>query len=314
MFVAFHVLHARVTSVGACCVQPHRDGAGSAAVSDDSRRGRERRCHLTTVRLLAPHLTSANHVDVLERARHKSKRDVELLAATLSPKPDVPCVVRKLPTPALSPKARFTEVAVPVPVAAEEEPSRPTEPARSAPQKPAVMKPLAPGRYKIEVTVSREVYDKLRRAQDLLRHRVPNGDPAIILERALDLLVAELERAKVAMTAKPRAARETKPGSRHIPAVVRRIVWNRDGGRCAFRGTQGRCAETGFLEFHHAVPYADGGTTSASNLELRCRAHNQHEADLWFGSAQTPGVREDRPGFGRSPARSRTSSWTPQIN
>ena len=54
---------------------------------------------LTTVRLLAPHLTDANHRDVLERSRHKSKREVELLVATLNPCPDVPSMVRKLPTP-----------------------------------------------------------------------------------------------------------------------------------------------------------------------------------------------------------------------
>src|SRR5918994_6120266 len=53
--------------------------------------------HLTAVSLLAPHLTAANHVEVLDAARHKSKRDVELLVAQLRPQPDVPSVVRKLP-------------------------------------------------------------------------------------------------------------------------------------------------------------------------------------------------------------------------
>src|SRR5687767_9739708 len=48
-----------------------------------------------------------------------------------------------------------------------------------APQPPEV-KPLAPDRYKIQMTVNRETYDKLRQAQDLLRHSVPNGDPAAI--------------------------------------------------------------------------------------------------------------------------------------
>jgi hypothetical protein len=58
------------------------------------------------VRLLAPHLTDANHRDVLERARHQSKREVEVLVATLNPRPDVPSMVRKLPTPGvLKPRA-----------------------------------------------------------------------------------------------------------------------------------------------------------------------------------------------------------------
>src|SRR5688500_15944324 len=55
--------------------------------------------HLTAVSLLGPHLTTANHVDVLNAAKHQSKREVEQLIARLRPQPDVPAVVRKLPAP-----------------------------------------------------------------------------------------------------------------------------------------------------------------------------------------------------------------------
>src|SRR4051812_14600637 len=54
--------------------------------------------HLSAIKLLAPHLTQANHVEVLERARCRSKREVEMLVAELAPKPDVPSVLRKLPS------------------------------------------------------------------------------------------------------------------------------------------------------------------------------------------------------------------------
>jgi hypothetical protein len=62
-------------------------------------------------------------------------------------------------------------------------------------------------------------------------------------------------------------------------------VWERDGGQCAFVGAQGRCTERGLLEFHHVQPFAAGGESVESNLELRCRAHNQYEADRVFGGA-----------------------------
>jgi hypothetical protein len=55
-----------------------------------------------------------------------------------------------------------------------------------------------------------------------------------------------------------------------------------------------RCNETGFLEYHHVVPFVDGGETSASNIELRCRAHNQYEAELWFGVTEQSLARELR--------------------
>jgi hypothetical protein len=35
-----------------------------------------------------------------------------------------------------------------------------------------------------------EMHDKLRRAQDLLRHSIPDGDPAKIFDKALTLLLA----------------------------------------------------------------------------------------------------------------------------
>jgi hypothetical protein len=66
--------------------------------------------------------------------------------------------------------------------------------------------------------------------------------------------------------------------------AVRRVVWARDDGRCAFVGGEGRCRETGFLEFHHVTPYARGGTATADQIQLRCRAHNQYEAVEAFGA------------------------------
>ena len=73
---------------------------------------------------------------------------------------------------------------------------------------------------------------------------------------------------------------------RYIAAAVKREVWRRDGGQCAFIGPAGRCTERGFLEFHHVVPYADDDGKTATNVELRCRAHNQFEAEQWFGAGE----------------------------
>ena len=145
------------------------------------------------------------------------------------------------------------------------------------------IKPRAPERFKVQFTVSRETHDRLRRAQDLLRHAIPDGDPAAIFDRALTLLLADLTRTKFAATDRPRSTPNAKSNSRHVPAAVKRKVWERDGGRCAFRGERGRCGETGFLEFHHLVPFARGGPTTTENLELRCRAHNAYEAEQQFG-------------------------------
>ena len=149
----------------------------------------------------------------------------------------------------------------------------------------------------MQFTVSRETYEKLRQAQDLLQHTIPTRDPAAIVERALTLLLADAQRTKFASTPRPRAPQAAGPRSRRIPASVRREVWKRDGGRRAFVGANGRCPERGFLEFHYVVPYADGGSATVENLELRCRAHNAYEAARWSGGSDTLFVKEQRAGF-----------------
>ena len=56
------------------------------------------------------------------------------------------------------------------------------------------------------------------------------------------------------------------------------------------------------LEFHHVVPYAEGGETTASNIELRCRRHNRFEAERWFGGGALPAmVREAAPEWRSGP-------------
>jgi 5-methylcytosine-specific restriction endonuclease McrA len=253
---------------------------------------------LTTVSLLARHLTEENHRVVLDAARHKSKREVEEQVAGLQPRPDVPATVRKLPAPkAPTPPAQsvLTTVAdAPIATARGAGPVAPRVPAPDpvppviaaalppAPR-PAIVAPLAPERYKVQFTVSRQTHDKLRRVQDLMRHAVPNGDPAEIFDRALTLLVEHLERTKLASAKRPRVPGASATQSRHIPSAVKRAVWHRDAGRCAFVGAEGRCTERGFLEFHHVVPYACGGAATEENIYLRCRAHNQHEAEAVFG-------------------------------
>src|SRR5688572_24983085 len=55
--------------------------------------------NLTTIRLLAPHLTAENHRALLEEAKGMTRRQVDKVVARLAPKPDVPASIRKLPAP-----------------------------------------------------------------------------------------------------------------------------------------------------------------------------------------------------------------------
>ena len=234
---------------------------------------------LTAVRLLGPHLTAENCERVLGLAKHAKKRAIEELIASLDPKPDVPSVVRRLPQPAAVPVVKVATAREP-PVSLSEQATIPTR-MMAAVARPFVQ-PLAPERYKLQLTIARETHDTLRQLQDLLRHAIPGGDPARIIDRALTLLLRDVLRQKCGATRSPRMGAAGSSESRAIPAAVRRAVWARDGGRCAFVGTHGRCTETAFLEYHHRQPFAAGGTATVQNIELRCRAHNAYEAHLFF--------------------------------
>ena len=164
--------------------------------------------------------------------------------------------------------------------------------------------PLAPERYKVQFTATEAMHAKLERARDLLRHEIPDGDLASIFDRALTALLREVEKQKLAATTEPRSSRALVPGSRAIPAAVKRAVFERDGGQCAFVARNGRrCSEHGWLEFHHVVPFARGGQATVENIELRCRAHNQYEAILDFGPRDFPIIRESESEWQLGPGR-----------
>jgi hypothetical protein len=176
--------------------------------------------NLTTVRLLSPHLTGDNHREILDEAAHGSRRQVEELVARLRPLPPVPASIRKLPalepagkTPRESlrfeltpPPAKGIEAIAPASAGSQETAAAGTPaPAVSRPSHRAVILPLAPEYYRLQVTLRAETHARLRQAQELMRHQIPNGDPAEVLDRALKDLVEKLSRRKFAALTRSRA-------------------------------------------------------------------------------------------------------------
>ena len=269
--------------------------------------------HLSGVKLLAPHLTPENHVELLDLARHRSKRAIEEFLADRAPQPDAPPIVRRLP------QARSGTGDTEVELATSGSPA--SAPAARPSSPPP--EPLGQDRFKIQFTVDRALREKLREAQALLRHQVPDGDLTEIFGRALTLLVEDARRKKFGETSRPvarRSAHERGPASRHIPAEIRRAVTARDQGRCAFVARNGRrCSARDFIEFHHLEPWARSKRHSVEGIELRCRAHNHQAAVGDYGAAHMERCRErgwqstlTRPGTsstGGRPARLRLGDY-----
>ena len=275
---------------------------------------------LTAIKRLAPHLTHDNSSALFDAASGKTIEGVEHMLAQRFPKPDVPTSLRTLPQPRQqqpSPRRQSAKEQPTLPTeAAVEAPALPSTPLHpSAPGTPRLtdrpkLEPLSPKRYKLQLTASQELVDKLKTAQHLLKHQLPAGDIDAVVERALDELIDTLKKKRFAAgstrprktlprkmlprkmlprktpapTAEPKRGRMSADNSRYVRAADKREVFERDGMRCTFSDDRGRrCAELGGLELAHIQPHGRRGSTDAHNLRLRCKAHNRLDADRDYG-------------------------------
>jgi 5-methylcytosine-specific restriction endonuclease McrA len=148
----------------------------------------------------------------------------------------------------------------------------------------ARVEPLSQDRFLVKFTASRALRDKLELARDLTRHANPTGALERVLERAIDLLIAEQQKQRQGQTARPQKSRPAT--GMHVTRAARREVVARDGWRCAFVADDGRrCDTQAFLEFDHETPKGRGGSAQAENLRLLCRAHNRLAAERVYGRA-----------------------------
>ena len=282
------------------------------------------RLSLTVVAMLKKHITLENGEELLSAAAGMTKSQAELLIAERFPQADVPTtLVAALPparpaagdqpaqndllalptSPAVTPQVAGSMPGagnmqgaggmpvvgqmqeLPVPERVDPENSVPI----AVPQVPLApqrrVAPLSLGRFELRLTISQQLHDKLLRAQELLGHALPSGDIPQLLERAIDELIAKQERLRFAATERPRKTRGTSRNPRHVAAEVKREVHRRDQGRCTYVSEDGhRCESRELLQYDHEIPVARGGAATVENLRLRCRAHNQLEAERMFGA------------------------------
>jgi len=62
--------------------------------------------------------------------------------------------------------------------------------------------------------------------------------------------------------------------TRIIPSEIKKIVWERDKGRCVI------CGSSDELHFDHDLPYSKGGTSiTAENVRILCARHNLQKSN-----------------------------------
>jgi hypothetical protein len=275
---------------------------------------REGAFHLTAVSLLAPQLTAENVTELLAAARHRTADEIRRMLADRRPKPDATSSVRRLSAPPIRAVERFGESIANAKnrkTALESESSpRASLPVLTARLSDTVAssagppEPLGEDRYLIRFTADRELHGQIQQLKALMRHQIPDGDVGKILAKAAAVLLKQVRAQKFGECSSPRAARSERAAqvegvesavraepavsiapSRQIPAAIRRAVSKRDDERCTFVSANGRrCGSCDFLEFHHREPWARSRAHAIDGITLRCRAHNQYEAERDFGA------------------------------
>ncbi len=260
---------------------------------------------LSTVNELARVLTPENRAQVLPRFFGLSRREAEAVSASLRPAEEVPSrdVITAVRPTASALRAATVHAALsaappespalrvhpdePVVVHLDEPPvvvavPMPALPAPPPPRESVEM--LDAELARMHVTVSRRFLEKLEAAKDALGHACPGSSAAEILERGLDLVLAQHAK-RQGLVEKPRRGRRPSR-SDTIPAEVKREVWRRAGGQCEWRFESGeRCGCRRRLEYDHIEPLALGGASTIDNVRLACRPHNLHSARQAFGDA-----------------------------
>lgn len=186
-------------------------------------------------------------------------------------------------------------------------PAEPDGPSSAAVLPTRLPEPLGDERYLIRFTADRELHTQIQELKSLMRHQIPDGDVGKILAKAVAVLLRQVRARKFGACSAPRAARNERivqtesasrfepaepaqpaamrSPSRQIPAAIRRAVSKRDGECCTFLSATGRrCDSRDFLEFHHREPWARHRSHTIDGITLRCRAHNQYEAERDFGA------------------------------
>jgi len=268
---------------------------------------RDGRLCLTTAALLEPVLTEENAADLVARAAFKSKAEVEHLVVSIHPRSAPKDGIRKLPERREAPTAASLLLAAPAPDTAPGTPSTALDgpgPARAPEARPTI-RPVSADTYSLNVKIDAVLKRELDQLTELLSHKIPNGDLAAVLREAVQCAMEKHGKRRGAVEPARKVKRRASPersatASRLrdlIPAEVRRQVWKRDGGCCAWIGPDGRrCCSRWRLEVDHIHPAALGGPSTIDNLRLLCAAHNNLHAEQTFGRAYMARFRRASPG------------------
>lgn len=216
--------------------------------------------HLSRVSQLRHVLRPDNVDDLVAATRGKSKAEVAELIRCGEPRRNVRGTMRKLPTfrtdAELAPAARRSK---------------------------APIESQVESRYRLQMTISRALRDKVERALDLTSHGNPDRDLTVLLERAVDMLLDRAEKQQLGEPARPDADAST-PTPAIEPSDIRQ-----SGSRTKTKKTSAKR-----LEVDDVIVRADGGSDGEDDVRAARRAHEGVRTDETAGKEHVRPVTRSR--------------------
>ncbi len=247
-------------------------------------------CTMTSLWILAPVFTDDNRELLIPKLKELTKFQAEQIKVSFLPRSEKRPVIRlepvrghlelspPLPPPLTNPVTIETGVN-PLPAATIDVGRVRTSDSQPMSTLPTRGQVPEPRRVGFHFTAGEMLLSKFRRAQTLMRHRYPKGDPEGVFSEALDALLDRDDPQR----SPPSSRASFKSDGRRVPEGLRLRVWHRDGGRCTYLNSEGkRCGSEEFLEVDHIRPWSLGGKTEMNNLRLLCAPHHRYYTQKTF--------------------------------
>ncbi len=146
------------------------------------------------------------------------------------------------------------------------------------------IKPVCENRMLMQVGISEELHNMIKRVQDLESQRTKTP---VNIEQALKSSLIEyldrhdpIEKAKRSEqrqqhVLRQKRARQGEP-NRYLSAQIKHAITLRDQARCTHTNQDGiRCENRRWLETHHIKQISFGGTNELTNLTTLCSVHHK---------------------------------------
>lgn len=168
-------------------------------------------------------------------------------------------------------------------------------------QTPKALQKIKPQRddsIRLELTLSKEQYEILKKAQSYISHIIPENDLAAVITYLAKALIQKKE-------GKTQEKKETNPSKskhgvskplstqsfsvmpkarrKYIAQSLKRALLKKANYCCEYVNSQTkqRCGSRYQLQVDHILPLAKGGSDKITNLRVLCGVHNRQEALKW---------------------------------